>query len=263
MNEIEILNAEKSFQEGKRYFHYGNYPYLFKFVLDSEKKIIELENSNEILICACFRSDLEDLYQIVYSLKKNGYYLINGNIKNTEEELKEPIKLGSSLSEIFQCENYAEKLIDANNEEYLNFMAISFHENESEISTTVPKSIFPNIDLRLFFKEIYPEGYFSDHKEFNATKFNVFAERTNLKEYAELNSFYESRPNYWTNMKFINKVNTNAKENKLLYVEFYQSGYQGIVQVIDLSDETLTLFLKYGIIYNKSDIPQRIYELLK
>lgn len=263
MKELETLYSQESFISGKKYFHYGNYPYLFKFLDEIEKDNYSLRNLDEILVCACLSYDLDDLYHIVFNTKKQGYYLINGGAINNPEKLKKPIRIATDLIELFQCEDFAEKFILRNEETYNSYMENSFYEYEDSISNEVPKSIFPNKDLRLLYKEKYSNGYFTDHKEYNSKKLNEFIERVNIKKYIDINSLFESKPDAEKFLFFLDLANKDTIEPKYLYVEFYQSGYQGIVCSTDLDDETLATFLKYGLIYNKIDVPERIYKTLE
>jgi hypothetical protein len=136
MTELENLYSQKSFQEGKKYFHFGNYPFLFKFIDANEKKMYDLKYPNENLIAICLSYDLDDYFHLVYNVKNNAYYLRNGNSSlnsksvNGGSRLLKQIRIGSNLSEIFGQENFSELLIESDNKEYHDFMEISFNQYE-------------------------------------------------------------------------------------------------------------------------------------
>lgn len=261
--ELAELYSKKSFADGKRFFHYANYPYQFKFLNEVEKKQYKITNPNEILVCACLSYDLDDPYQIVYNINKQGYYVINGHANlNGPERLKRPIRIAGSLAELFQCENYAEKLVEKSDKSYTDFMETSF--NGYEVSKDpLPTSMFPQEDLRFVYQRSYPTGYFTDHKEYNPKRITEFIERVNLNKFINVDTFFETKPHANNFLEVLRAANKEAKEIKFLFVEFHPSGFQGIVYINDMDDETLALFLKYGLFHNKADVPDRIYKKLE
>lgn len=258
INEIfdtEIKNSEN------RFFQYGNYPELFRIPTDEEVKTYKIYNS-EYLFALCLNYDGDDLYHITYD-EKNGFFIKNGSsIMNSDFRLKYPIKIADKISEIFGIDYFKEKFIERYNDDYYDYQEASFHQYEDDIEDNIPDVFNPKKDMRLLYKEILAEQYFSDHKEYSKNKFKEFFKKSEIVDFSKIEAFYETKPYTEDFMKFINEINQKANEKRYLFLEFYQSAYIGIIDTKNVSAESSSILLKYGIIYNKMDVSDQVYELL-
>ena len=263
MKDLNELYSSEDFKLGKIYFQYGNYPYLFKFA-DGSEIIASCEmNNTESLIAICLSHGLDDLYYLVYNTDKKGYYLKNGKaIEDKDERLKYPIRMANSLNELFGTKNIETKLIFLKNEEFDYLSEKVYNEYEESIKDNLPSFFIPNQDLRIFFKQNCNTCFFSDHKEINIQRLYDFSKRTSLMTIKEIDDFVMFCPNYKSYMEIVSKANREIGRAKFLYVYFYPSAYHGIINIEDISRETLISLLKYGLIYNKLDIDDKIYQML-
>ena len=257
---INILDHTSIHRE-KRFFQYGNYPELFRIANKEETRRYSEFNDQEYLFALCLSFDGDDYYHLVYNISKKGYYIKNGSNKTKSiDRLKYPIKIADKLFDIFEGSNTTEKLIESDDDEYSNYQESSFHQYE--IEEKIPSLFNPQKDMRIIFKELAPEQYFSDHKEYSVPQFIEFWKKTNLTHFYNIENFYSTKPYTDDYMEMVNSANINAKETRFLFAEFYQSAFIALIDSNRITNENLATLLKYGIIYNKIDVSDEVYKLL-
>lgn len=267
--ELDKLYSSQNFKEEKTYFQFGNYDYRFKFINDNERKNYDLSNSDEYLVAISLSYDLDDHFHLVYNEKQEAYYIRNGASSSTSQSvggnkrLLKPIKIGKSLIEIFGNEKFYEILEDLNNHEYNLFCEIQFHGGEETMNGPIPSAFIPNEDLRLYVQKTCSNCYLTSHEEYNTKKFTDFLSKKSIDKYFNVDTFFSKRLHPKDFIEVLNKINQDIGRKRFLFIEFFPSGWYAIIDTDDLTKYDFLNYLKLGLIYNKIDIPEEIYEQLK
>ncbi|MGG5507270.1 MULTISPECIES: hypothetical protein [unclassified Myroides] len=267
--ELEKLYSSQNFKEGKSYFQFGNFDYRFKFINENERKSYDLSNTDEYLVAISLSYDLDDHFHLVFNEKQDAYYIRNGSSSSTpqsvggEKRFLKPIKVGKTLSEIFGCENFYDLLIDLNDQEYHLYCERQFYGGIERVNDEIPKAFVPNEDLRLYIQRTNPDCYLTSHEEYNIKNFTAYVDKKSIKEYFDIDSFFSKKLHPKHFIEVLNKINHDLGRQRFFFVEFFPSGWYAIVDTDEIPKTLLADYLKYGLIYNKIDIPEETYELLK
>ncbi|WP_407030663.1 hypothetical protein [Polluticaenibacter yanchengensis] len=267
--ELAELYSSQNFKEGKMYFQFANYEYLFKFIDENERNKYNLSNPDEYPVAISLSYDLDDYFHLVYNEKQEAYYIRNGFSTDTPQtiggnkRLLKPIKVGKSLSEIFGSENFYDNLTTLNDQEYSLYCERQFYGGIERVNDKIPKAFVPNEDLRLFIQRTYPDCYLTSHEEYNTKNFIAYVNKKSIKEYFDIDSFFSKKLHPKHFIEVLNTINNDLGKQRFLFVEFFPSGWYAIVDAEEIPKTLLADYLKYGLIYNKIEVSEEIYELLK
>lgn len=260
--EIKLLLQYVEHNPTLNSFQFGNYPYLFKIATEEDIETYALNKKEEYLVAQCFSVDFYFCH-LVYNFNSKHYYITNiKEGRSKKEKLKKPIKVANTLSELFENKPFERVLVEEYDDEYEDYNSNSYYNYAKDITGKVPDYFIPNKDMRTLYQELSPTSFFSDHKEYSTTLFKEYCDKNGLNEYVDIENFFNYKPQTEDFLNLIQLANDNLNTPKFLFIEFYQSAYVGILNIDCISDYHLSVLLKYGVIYNRIDVPERIYDIL-
>ncbi|NML36639.1 hypothetical protein HHL17_05455 [Chitinophaga sp. G-6-1-13] len=160
-------------------------------------------------------------------------------------EPKELKKISNDLNQLLGGQDYLNKLILKDDNDFWTWNEQSFHSYR--IESTIPKGVFPNFDLRLFFKETIKGTFLTAHKEINTSAFKKYFEAFGLVE-LDTEKLFEYSPTVKILNDFVDQVNVQLGDKVFYVVSFNPSGFWGIGNFKLLTEEQQQQLNSYGLI---------------
>jgi hypothetical protein len=249
-----------NFKSGKRFFLLNNFGE-FK-LLDELRDLKELKKGTlwGKTFAKSSTFDGDDLYilYIGFNIQKNecGIFIYNGEYVLPSQELthlKEPIRVGESIKDLFGTENIGDIL----QEEYAFEDSITKAYHSSELRDESIVGYIPQKDLRVLFKEEYPDSVIVYHEEYNSKRLNYFFSEAKINVDEEFTCFPQ-RDDYY---KLVQKANSILGRQEYYYVSFCNSGFHGLGKKSSLDNYQVLELFRLGIFYDMSQQDKELYDL--